>query len=124
MGPIRDDSALQGSAGPTEPSSGEVRAALERDLASRCFEQAGRSSAFLRYVAEHTLAGQGDRLKGYSIAVEVFERPPDFDAQTVPLVRVVAGRLRRRFIEYYADEGRADPLRLELPRGSYSGVST
>jgi adenylate cyclase len=101
-----------------------VRAALERILASRCFEQAARSSGFLRYVVEQTLAGQGDRLKGYTIAVEVFGRPPDFDAQTDPLVRVEAGRLRRRLIEYYADEGRHDPVRLELPRGSYSVVAS
>jgi adenylate cyclase len=53
----------------------------------------------------------------------VFERPPDFDAQTDPLVRVEAGRLRRRLIEYYADEGRDDPVRLELPRGGYAVVS-
>ena len=93
-------------------------------LASRCFEQAARSSSFLRFVVEQTLTGQGDRLKGYTIAVEVFERPADFDAQTDPLVRVEAGRLRRRLIEYYADEGRDDPVRLELPRGGYSVVST
>jgi adenylate cyclase len=124
VGPIREDSALQGSAGSTEPGAAEVRAALERVLASRCFEQAARSSAFLRYVVEQTLAGQGDRLKGYTIAVEVFSRPPDFDAQTDPLVRVEAGRLRRRLIEYYADEGSGDPVRLELPRGSYSVVSS
>jgi len=115
---------MQGGARPKEPSSSEVRAALERVLASRCFEQAARSSGFLRFVAEQTLAGQGDRLKGYTIAVEVFGRPPDFDAQTDPLVRVEAGRLRRRLIEYYAEEGRDDPVRLELPRGSYSVVST
>ena len=115
---------MQGSAGRAEPSPAEVRAALERVLASRCFEQAARSSAFLRFVLEQTLAGQGDRLKGYTIAVEVFARPPDFDAQTDPLVRVEAGRLRRRLIEYYADEGRDDPVRLELPRGSYFVVST
>ncbi|HEY3518260.1 MAG TPA: hypothetical protein VGL98_14520, partial [Gammaproteobacteria bacterium] len=102
----------------------EVRAALERVLASRVFEQAARSSGFLRFVVEQTLAGQGERLKGYTIAVEVFGRPPDFDAQTDPLVRVEAGRLRRRLIEYYADEGRDDPVRLELPRGSYAVVST
>jgi adenylate cyclase len=101
-----------------------VCAQLERVLASRCFEQAARSSSFLRFVVEQTLAGQGDRLKGYTIAVEVFDRPADFDAQTDPLVRVEAGRLRRRLIEYYADEGRDDPVRLELPRGSYSVVST
>jgi len=78
----------------------------------------------LRYVVEQTLAGQGERLKGYTIAVEVFARPPDFDAQTDPLVRVEAGRLRRRLIEYYADEGRDDPVRLELPRGSYAVVAS
>ncbi|HEX7238312.1 MAG TPA: hypothetical protein VF405_15195 [Gammaproteobacteria bacterium] len=100
-----------------------MRAALERVLASRCFEQAARSSGFLRFVVEQTLAGQGERLKGYTIAVEVFGRPPDFDAQTDPLVRVEAGRLRRRLIEYYAEEGRDDPVRLELPRGSYSVVT-
>jgi len=107
-----------------EPSAADVRAALERVLSSRCFEQAARSSGFLRYVVEQTLAGQGDRLKGYTVAVEVFGRPPDFDAQTDPLVRVEAGRLRRRLIEYYADEGRDDPIRLELPRGSYSVVAS
>jgi adenylate cyclase len=100
-----------------------VRAALERILASRCFEQAGRSSSFLRFVVEQTLAGQGERLKGYTVAIEVFGRPPDFDAQSDPLVRVEAGRLRRRLIEYYADEGRDDPVRIDLPRGSYSVVS-
>jgi adenylate cyclase len=93
-------------------------------LASRCFEQAGRSSSFLRFVVEQTLAGQGERLKGYTVAVEVFGRPPDFDAQSDPLVRVEAGRLRRRLIEYYADEGRDDPVRIDLPRGSYSIVSS
>jgi adenylate cyclase len=54
----------------------------------------------------------------------VFGRPPDFDAQSDPLVRVEAGRLRRRLTEYYADEGRNDPVRLELPRGSYSVASS
>jgi adenylate cyclase len=106
------------------PGAAEVRAALERILASRCFEQAARSSSFLRFVVEQTLAGQGERLKGYTVAVEVFGRPPDFDAQADPLVRVEAGRLRRRLIEYYADEGRDDPVRIELPRGSYAVVST
>jgi adenylate cyclase len=122
-GPIREEPAAQDSAGAIGPSAAEVRAALERILASRCFEQAGRSSSFLRFVVEQTLAGQGERLKGYTVAVEVFGRPPDFDAQSDPLVRVEAGRLRRRLIEYYADEGRDDPVRIDLPRGSYSIVS-
>jgi adenylate cyclase len=54
------------------PSASEVRAALEKILASRCFHQAERASDFLRFVVEQTLAGAGQRLKGYTIGVEVF----------------------------------------------------
>jgi adenylate cyclase len=105
---------------PSKPSTSEVRAALERILASRCFQQAGRASDFLRFVVEQTLAGSGQRLKGYTIGVEVFGRPADFDAQSDALVRVEAGRLRRRLVEYYASEGAADPVRIQLPRGTYA----
>ena len=103
-----------------QPSATEVRAGLERILASRCFQQAVRASHFLKFVVEETLTGGGQRLKGYTIGVEVFGRPADFDAQSDALVRVEAGRLRRRLVEYYASEGAGDPLRIELPRGSYA----
>jgi adenylate cyclase len=105
---------------PQQPSAAEVRAQLDRILASRCFQQAGRASHFLRFVVEQTLAGGGQRLKGYTIGVEVFGRPADFDAQSDALVRVEAGRLRRRLVEYYASEGVGDPVRIDLPRGSYA----
>ena len=70
--------------------------------------------------SKQTLAGGGQRLKGYTIGVEVFGRPADFDAQSDALVRVEAGRLRRRLVEYYASEGSGNRLRIELPRGSYA----
>ncbi len=105
---------------PAEPTPEEVSAELERILSSQCFEQASRSQEFLRFVVEQSLAGSADRLKGYTIAVEVFRRPADFDAQSDPLVRVEAGRLRRRLLEYYVAEGYANPLRIELPRGGYA----
>ncbi len=104
----------------SKPGAREVRAALERILASRCFQQAGRASDFLRFVVEQTLTGGGQRLKGYTIGVEVFGRPADFDAQSDALVRVEAGRLRRRLVEYYTGEGVEDPVRIELPRGTYA----
>jgi TolB-like protein len=105
---------------PAQPGPEECRTALERILGSRVFEQAGRASDFLRFVVEETLAGRGDRLKGYTIAVEVFGKPETFDAQSDPLVRVEAGRLRRRLVEYYHGDGGSDRIRIELPRGSYA----
>lgn len=116
----RDDETMTRCADDPRPSAADVRAELERILASRCFQQAGRASHFLRFVVEQTLAGGGQRLKGYTIGVEVFGRPADFDAQSDALVRVEAGRLRRRLVEYYASEGARDPVRIDLPRGSYA----
>jgi TolB-like protein len=104
----------------TAPSATEVRAALERILRSSCFEHAGRASDFLRFVVNQTLAGEGERLKGYTIAIEVFGRGASFDAQSDPLVRVEALRLRQRLTEYYAGEGAADVVKLDLPRGGYA----
>jgi hypothetical protein len=37
-------------------------------------------------------------------------------------VRVEAGRLRSRLLEYYSGEGQADPLLIEIPRGGYRAV--
>jgi adenylate cyclase len=108
----------QPSAG--RPTHDEAATALTRVLGSKVFESAGRAREFLRFIVEEALAGRGDRLKGYSIAVHVFERPADFDAQSDPLVRVEAGRLRRRLAEYYQGQGRDDAVRIELPRGGYS----
>ena len=119
-GATRSDAAAANDEELKGPSASEVRAALERILASRCFQQAGRASDFLHFVVEQTLAGAGPRLKGYTIGVEVFGRPADFDAQSDALVRVEAGRLRRRLVEYYAGEGSADPIKITLPRGTYA----
>ncbi len=119
MSPAPDNAAHEG-APQAPPGEADVRTELERILRSRCFEQAGRSSEFLKFVVEQALAGNSERIKGYTIAIEVFQRPPDFDAQSDPLVRVEAGRLRRRLMEYYVAEGHANPVRIDLPRGGYA----
>ncbi len=96
-----------------------IRAALARVLTSEAFAGAPQLSAFLSFVVEEALSGRGDQLKGYTIAVEALKRPEDFDPQADPIVRVEAGRLRRALELYYAGDGRDDPLRIEIPRGSY-----
>ncbi len=97
-----------------------VREQLDRIFASAPFQQSRRRQRFLEYIVNETLAGRGDRLKGYTIAREVFDRPESFDANVDPIVRVEAGRLRDRLREYYDAEGRSNPIRIELPKGSYT----
>ena len=64
-------------------------------------------------------AGDGKKLKAYTIAVEALGRGTDFDPQTDPIVRVEAVRLRQALARYYSGTGRDDPLVIEVPRGSY-----
>lgn len=97
-----------------------VRGQLDRILKSSAFANAQRRRRFLEYVVGETLAGRADRLKGYSIAREVFDRPQDFDPNVDPIVRIEAGRLRDKLREFYDGEGRDDPVRIELPKGGYA----
>ncbi|KUL96904.1 hypothetical protein DK26_02650 [Bosea sp. WAO] len=100
-------------------SPDEIRAQLERVLASDIFRAAPQLTAFLGYIVEQTLAGRAGELKGYTIAVEAFGRSPDFDPQTDPIVRVEAGRLRKALNLYFAADGVADPVRITVPVGAY-----
>ncbi len=100
-------------------SAAGVRKELERILGSAPFLNSRRVSQFLRFVVEITLAGEGDRIKEYLIAVEVFGRPEHYDPKDDPIVRIEAGRLRKKLADYYSEPGRNDPVIIELPKGRY-----
>ncbi|NNU66276.1 adenylate cyclase [Rhizobium indicum] len=114
--PSRRDIAPDSTRPP--PTHDDVRAQLERIVTSPQFPHIGRSAAFLTYAVEETLAGRADRIKGYSIAVEVFKRPNGF-TQDDPVVRIEAGRLRRVLERYYFTAGQRDPIRIDIPKGGY-----
>lgn len=102
------------------PQEPDVRAALERILGSVEFARSKRVGSFLRFVVEETLADRGDRLKAFSIAREVYGRDETFDPRTDTIVRVEAGRLRRRLVKYYETMGQDDPVRIDIPKGGYT----
>lgn len=96
-----------------------VRIELHRILANDAFSNAPILSRFLRYVVECRIDGQQPPPKEYAIGVEVLQRGADFDPTVDTIVRVHARRLRARLDKYYRSEGRADPLRIALPKGHY-----
>ena len=101
------------------PTPDEVRAQLERMMASDDFIRSPQLGAFLRFVVEAVLQGNSDRIKAYTIGVDVLRRDAKFDPQLDPIVRVEATRLRRTIDRYYAGLGADDAIRIDLPRGSY-----
>ena len=97
-----------------------VRKQLDRVLHSGPFAHSRRRQRFLEYVVNETLAGRGERLKGYNVGIEVFDRPESFDPAVDPIVRIEAARVREKLREYYDTEGLNDPIRIELPKGTYT----
>jgi hypothetical protein len=101
------------------PAPDEIRTEIERMIGSDVFSRSPQLGAFLRFVVEAVLQGKADRVKAYTIGVEVLRRDTRFDPQLDPIVRVEATRLRRAIERYYAGPGLTDPIIIDLPRGSY-----
>lgn len=101
------------------PDTDLIRLALHKILSSPEFASADQLRAFLRYVVEATCQLPPVTLKGYTIATEALGRGYDFNPTTDPIVRVEAARLRKRLLDYYAGTGQEDPIRIEIPKGSY-----
>src|SRR5215472_9021598 len=105
-----------------KPAPEEVRAELKRVLAAPAFVSSERLSALLRFIVEETLAGRSNELKEYTLGVEVFERDADFAPKIDPIVRISAGKLRHKLLEYYEGPGAHDVGRIAVPKGSYVPV--
>lgn len=106
------------------PSAEDIQVELERVLASAPFSNSNRSQRFLRYVVESSLNNHVELLKEFAIAVDVFERDISYDPSVDATVRVEAGRLRSRLRDYYADQGRNDPVVIDVPKGGYRATFT
>ncbi|GMR24531.1 MAG: hypothetical protein BMS9Abin37_3086 [Acidobacteriota bacterium] len=104
------------------PPPERLREALERVLASSSFVRSPRLSRFLRFIVESTLEGEEEKLKEYTIGVEVFDRGESFDPRVETIVRVEARRLRNQLSEYYGDARQEDGVRIEIPKGGYRPV--
>ncbi len=99
--------------------SNEVSAAHGRILATPAFVRSARLAQFLRFAVEQRLSGRTDPLKEIEVGMQVFGRGGDFDPRLDPVVRVQARLLRFKLHEYYETVGKSDPIRIDMPKGSY-----
>jgi hypothetical protein len=106
---------------PSHPPVGRdvIELQLQRLQASSHFKHSLRCSSFLDYVVRKTIEGSQDQLKERTIGVEAFNRPPAYDLSSDPIVRTVAGEVRKRLTQYYYEPEHQDELRIELHPGSY-----
>src|ERR1700761_5322892 len=108
---------------PWIPATEEERAAVLREmdrlLNSHHFRNSKRYPALFEYIIRETLAGNADSLKERVLGMAVFHRPPDYDANADPIVRVTAGEIRKRIAQFYHEEGDGEEMYIDLRPGSY-----
>ena len=88
-----------------EPSSEDVLSALQALFANDALRISERNRRFLSFVVTQTIEGRSDRIKAYSIGVDVFGRDDSFDPTVDPIVRIEATRLRSALTAYYDGMG-------------------
>lgn len=89
----------------------EIRAELQRVLASTLFTGNENSSKFLELIVSKAL--KGEPIKQSIIALELF--PQAYSNGKLDRVRLTAMQLRKILAEYYDQEGRYDRIAIRLP---------
>lgn len=92
---------------------------VDRILQSATFRNSPSSRRLLKYLADHSQLPETEPLKEYAIGVDAFGKPEDYDPRLDSTVRIQIGRLRQKLAEYYQDEGKADPVLIDLPKGQF-----
>ena len=104
------------------PASESIRHQLNRILTSPEFRATDAQRSFLTFVVETSLSGRSHEIKGYTVATQVFGRGENFDQATDPIVSIQANKLRRALERYYLVAGQNDPIRIDIPKGTYVPV--
>lgn len=97
----------------------QCREQLQRLLSSRCFAKSPRLCSMLEFICTRTLDNHPDDLTEQQIAICIFGRKPGYNSSEDTIVRSTARHLRQRLELYYSEEGRQDPIWIDIPKGSY-----
>lgn len=101
------------------PAAESIQQQVNRILASPEFKATDVQKSFLKFVVETVLDGRPHEIKGYTVATQVFGRGEDFNQATDPIVSIQANKLRRALERYYLVAGQNDPVRIDIPKGTY-----
>ncbi|HYK89333.1 MAG TPA: hypothetical protein VE398_11215, partial [Acidobacteriota bacterium] len=100
----------------------QEKAELQAVLSSKLLAHAPSLSKLLLHICNKHFSGEVGQIKEYTIAVEIFNRPADFQSREDSIVRVEANRLREKLKKYYRTEGLNHRVWISIPPGQYGPV--
>ena len=90
-----------------------------RVAASRQFTKAPQVHDILIYICQRILTEPAASIKEYEIGCNALGRRPDFNPNEDNIVRVQISHLRKKLDEYFATDGKDEPIQITVPKGAY-----
>src|SRR6266567_4831499 len=95
---------------------------VQRIVCSAPFQKSTRLRELLQYIVEQTMHGNAHELTEQHIGNALFHKPSDYSPLEDSSVRVHVRQLRLKLHEYFNEDGRNEPVILDIPKGSYAPV--
>lgn len=92
---------------------------VQRIVHSSCFRSTARLRDFLLYVTECAIRNAPEDATEQQVGINVFGRAPGYNCSEDSIVRTNARLLRQKLAEYFAQEGAAEELLVDIPKGHY-----
>jgi len=92
---------------------------VHRVAASAALERSPRLRELFLYICGRALQDRLDDLKEQAIGRQVFGRSADYSPGEDNIVRVEVRQLRKRLEEYFATEGKNEPVVIAIAKGGY-----
>jgi len=97
----------------------EAKNQIDRILQSETLRSSPVLRRLLRFVADKTFSGEADALNEFSIGVDAFGKPSNYDPREDASVRLHISRIRQKLGDYYRNEGKDDLVVIEVPKGRF-----
>jgi hypothetical protein len=95
---------------------------VQRIVSSPPFQKSTRLRDLLHFITEQTIHGKAHELTEQHIGNALFHKPSDYRPLEDSSVRVHVRQLRLKLHEYFNEDGRNEPVILDIPKGSYAPV--
>jgi len=95
------------------------RRLVDRIADSSLFQKPSRLRDLFVYICDNSLQGHHEELREQRIGEVVFGRGHDFRPNDDTIVRVEVRKLRQRLEDYFATEGKDEPIVISIPKGAY-----
>lgn len=97
-------------------------ALVNRIVSSPHLKSSPRLCEFLFYIAKCAIREAPEDATEQQIGIRVFGRPPGYNSSEDSIVRTHARLLRQKLASYFAEEGAAEQILVEIPKGHYFPV--